>query len=102
MREDDPIMEKIMDATTGLDRESLFAHIRETLTGACLSTAGQLRHMADRSGFSFVSVEVVDARETQVHMLLRPKDLGEEHVFAERSQHRRPFLIRSVARGAPA
>jgi hypothetical protein len=89
-------------AAEALDREALFARVREELLGACFSTAKELRHLAERCGFQFVPVEVVRAEERQVHMLLHPAGLGEVHVHAHRSQHWHPFYLRSVERGVPA
>lgn len=83
------------------DRESSFVRIRDELMGRSFSTAKELRHLAERCGFSFVPVEVVNVGETQAHMLLRPKGLGEVHLHADRIQHWHPFRIYAVEHTPP-
>jgi hypothetical protein len=75
--------------------------IRDELVGRSFSTVKELRHLAERCGFSFIPVAVVNADERQAHMVLNPKGLGEVHVHADRSQRWHPFHIHIVERRAP-
>ncbi len=89
-------------ATGQKDGESLFARMRDELMGCSFSTAKELRHLAERCGFSFVPVEVVQVGEERVHLVLNPDGLGEVHVHADRAQSWHPFYIRTVERTALA
>jgi mannose-6-phosphate isomerase-like protein (cupin superfamily) len=89
-------MNDFLEASPEQERECVVSRFREELVGAYFSTAKELRHMAERCGFNFVPVEVVNADDRSAHLVLSPKGVGELHVHAERARHWYAFHIRRI------
>lgn len=78
----------------------LLERLREQLVGRYFSNRSELRHIAEGAGFSFVPVEFVKSGDQTAEVLLRPGDLGEVIVRAERPVAWQPYHITSVERAA--
>lgn len=80
--------------------EDRLARMRRELLGAVFTTAKDLRHQAEATGFLFVRVETVDAEADHGHWVLRPGERGELHVHAERAQPWHPYRVTRIEEDA--
>jgi hypothetical protein len=75
---------------------NLIDKLREQLMGRYFSNRSELRHIAEGAGFTFVPVEFVTSGEQSAEVVLRPKEVGEVVVRAERPVAWQPYYITSV------
>jgi hypothetical protein len=79
-----------------MDAENKLGRLRKELLGRHFSNRSELRHIAERAGFDFVPVEIIEEGDTEAWAALRPKGLGEVRVRGERNMHYQPFHITNV------
>lgn len=77
-------------------KSDLIDRIREELVGRYFSTKTELRHLAEGAGFTFVPVEVLEEDDHEALVALRPDEVGEIRVRAERSVPWQQFCITAV------
>jgi len=82
---------------TGIDRDTLVRRVRDELLGRYFSNRSELRHMAEKAGFSFVPVEFLARRDQDALVSLKPQGAGEIRVRATRPVPWQPYCITDVA-----
>lgn len=77
-------------------KRDVIERIREELVGRYFSNKSELRHIAERAGFTFVPVEFLSEDDHEAVVALRPEEVGEIRVRAVRPVSWQPFYITAV------
>lgn len=70
--------------------------LRDELLDEYFSSKADLRHLAERVGYSFVPVDIVEESESSVVAILTPRGAPPVRVLGVREQAWQPFRITSV------
>lgn len=89
--QDDPGTAEAMESS------NVRAQIRAELMGRSHASADELKSRAESCVEGApVPVDVLEANDREIHLILRPAEEGEVHVYAERTYPWHPFYVRAV------